>query len=160
MNWRNAALNNDIYQHSKSEILRSFWRWEGVVDYENPTSYELVDEFHDLFGHPIRKPLEEADVKLAIKLIEEETKELVEALWNSLQQGKLTPNTLKEHGDLRYVLSGLAVRLGYDEEECVRRVHDSNMSKLNTDGKPLLREDGKILKGPNYYEPDLTDLLP
>src|SRR5690606_5216460 len=81
-------------------------------------------------------------------------------LWNAAQTGTISPNLLKELADLRYVLSGLCVALGIDEEECVRRVHESNMSKLGEDGSPIYREDGKVLKGPNYAPPDLDDLVP
>lgn len=127
---------------------------------EYPTSQELVQEFHETFQHPVGVPPSLDLMKLRATLIKEEAAELVEELWNTAQTGLISPNMLKEIGDLRYVLSGLCVALGIDEEECVRRVHDSNMSKLGEDGKPIYREDGKVLKGPNYFEPDLSDLVP
>ena len=49
--------------------------------------------------------------------------------------------------------------MDWDLEQALRRVHRSNMSKLGDDGKPIYREDGKVLKGPNYQPPDLTDLV-
>ena len=49
--------------------------------------------------------------------------------------------------------------MDWDLEQALRRVHRSNMSKLGEDGKPIYREDGKVLKGPNYQPPDLTDLV-
>jgi predicted HAD superfamily Cof-like phosphohydrolase len=61
----------------------------------------------------------------------------------------------KELGDLLYVAYGTAVSLGINAQEAFRRVHDSNMSKL-VGGKAILREDGKVLKGENYFEPDMT----
>ena len=66
---------------------------------------------------------------------------------------------LKELCDLQYVLSGFAVTFGLSFDEAFKRVHESNMSKLGPDGKPIYREDGKVLKGPNYKKPDLSDLV-
>ena len=66
---------------------------------------------------------------------------------------------LKELCDLQYVLSGFAVTFGLPLDEAFKRVHESNMSKLGPDGKPFYREDGKVLKGPNYKKPDLSDLV-
>lgn len=66
---------------------------------------------------------------------------------------------LKELCDLQYVLSGFAVTFGLPLDEAFKRVHESNMSKLGLDGKPIYREDGKVLKGPNYKKPDLSDLV-
>ena len=69
------------------------------------------------------------------------------------------PEFLKELADLVYVTYGCAATFGWDLDEAVRRVHASNMSKLGEDGQPIYREDGKVLKGPNYEEPNLTDLV-
>lgn len=66
---------------------------------------------------------------------------------------------LKELCDLQYVLSGFVVTFGLPFDEAFKRVHESNMSKLGSDGKPIYREDGKVLKGPNYKKPDLSDLV-
>ena len=66
---------------------------------------------------------------------------------------------LKELCDLQYVLSGFAVTFGLPFDEAFKRVHESNMSKLGPDGNPVYREDGKVLKGPNYKKPDLSDLV-
>jgi predicted HAD superfamily Cof-like phosphohydrolase len=51
------------------------------------------------------------------------------------------------------------VEFGWDFDEAFKRVHESNMSKLDEEGKPIRRQDGKILKGPNYQAPDLRDLV-
>lgn len=125
-----------------------------------PSSQQLVEDFHRIFGHPIGVPPSVELLKLRGTLIREEWEELEEELWQSAQEGRIRANFLKEIGDLRYVISGLCVALGIDEEECVRRVHESNLSKLGEDGKPIYREDGKVLKGPNYKEPYLEDLIP
>ena len=66
---------------------------------------------------------------------------------------------LKELCDLQYVLSGFAVTFGLPFDEAFKRVHESNMSKLGPDGKPIYREDGTVLKGPNYKKPDASDLV-
>ena len=66
---------------------------------------------------------------------------------------------LKELADLVYVVYGYANVKGWDLDEAVKRVHQSNMSKLDDEGKPIRREDGKILKGPHYKKPSLGDLI-
>jgi predicted HAD superfamily Cof-like phosphohydrolase len=68
-------------------------------------------------------------------------------------------NLLKELCDLVYVCVGTAVAFGWDFDEAFKRVHQSNMSKLGVDGKPIFRDDGKVLKGPNYRKADLSDLV-
>ena len=67
---------------------------------------------------------------------------------------------LKELADLVYVCAQYAANMGWDLDEALRRVHASNLSKLGSDGKPLRRADGKVLKGPNYQRPALEDLAP
>ena len=68
-------------------------------------------------------------------------------------------NALKELADLVYVCYQYASNLGWNLDEAMDRVHKSNMSKLDEYGNPVLREDGKVLKGPNYQPPDLSDLV-
>jgi predicted HAD superfamily Cof-like phosphohydrolase len=68
-------------------------------------------------------------------------------------------NLLKELCDVLYVTYGYAITFGWDLDEAFRRVHASNMSKLDDDGNPIVRSDGKVMKGPNYQEPDLGDLV-
>ena len=120
---------------------------------------EMMEEFHRAFGAPIDGTSE--DAPLRAKLIAEEAKELDEELWNYAQTGILSSNLLKEASDLLYVLLGTLVALGVADkfEEAFKRVHESNMSKLGDDGKPVYREDGKVLKGHNYKAPDLGDLV-
>ena len=67
---------------------------------------------------------------------------------------------LKELADLVYVCYQYAENMGWFLDEALNRVHESNMSKLDEDGKPIYREkDGRVLKGPNYRPPDLSDLI-
>ena len=66
---------------------------------------------------------------------------------------------LKELADLVYVCYQFAASQEWDLDEAISRVHESNMSKLDNNGKPIYRADGKVLKGPNYKEPYLLDLI-
>jgi predicted HAD superfamily Cof-like phosphohydrolase len=66
---------------------------------------------------------------------------------------------IAELADLVYVVYGYAATYGWDLDKALRRVHWSNMSKLGLDGKPLKNETGKVIKGPNYKQPDLTNLV-
>ena len=128
---------------------------------------DLVMEFHKAFGHPVDVVPDADLITLRNKLIFEEyaelRNELAAAMVDVETLGEIAPKTkeriLKEMADLQYVLSGLAVVLGLPLHVAFNRVHKSNMSKLGADGKPILREDGKILKGPNYAPPDLEDLV-
>ena len=122
-----------------------YWEHQRVKSMSNG---DMLAEFHETFN--VVK--DEAGTVLQIKLIEEEFEELMES------DNKL--NTLKEMADLVYVVYGLADRNGWDLDEAIRRVHISNMSKLDPVTRtPILREDGKILKSEAYKEPDLKDLV-
>ena len=68
-------------------------------------------------------------------------------------------HALKELADLVYVCYQYAANMKWDLDEAMHRVHESNMSKLDEYGKPIYREDGKVLKGPNYAPPNLSDLV-
>ena len=93
-------------------------------------------------------------------LITEEFKEFLEAEATLyLSSGKVREDCLKELADLVYVCYQYAVNMGWDLDEAMYRVHQSNMSKLDEEGKPIYREDGKVLKGPNYKPPNLEDLV-
>ena len=93
-------------------------------------------------------------------LIVEEFKEFLEAEGMLFMHGQNhQENSLKELADLVYVCYQYAENMGWFLDEALNRVHLSNMSKLDEDGKPIYREDGKVLKGPNYKPPDLSDLI-
>jgi len=93
-------------------------------------------------------------------LIVEEFKEFLEADGFLFKHGSnVQCECLKELADLVYVCYQYAENMGWDLDEALNLVHLSNMSKLDEDGKPIYREDGKVLKGPNYKPPDLTDLV-
>lgn len=114
------------------------------------THYQQAVAFRTSVGQPIGTT--NIDVlRLQCTLIDEEHDEFIEADIGS-------ENDLKELADLVYVCYQYAAAHGWDLDEALDRVHASNMSKL-VDGVPLRRDDGKILKGPNYQPPTLTDLL-
>ena len=93
-------------------------------------------------------------------LIVEEFKEFLEAEGMLFRNNDEFPaEALKELADLVYVCYQYAENMGWFLDEALDRVHASNMSKLGEDGLPVYREDGKVLKGPNYKPPTLTDLI-
>ncbi len=93
-------------------------------------------------------------------LIVEEFKEFLEADGMLFRHGQnVQEECLKELADLVYVCYQYATNMGWDLDEALNRVHASNLSKLGEDGKPIYRNDGKVLKGPNYSPPNLKDLV-
>lgn len=97
---------------------------------------------------------DKADMQLG--LIREEYSELRDAHYDDDISAEAT---LKELADVVYVCFQYAENLDWDLNTALVRVHESNMSKLGLDGKPIRRNDGKILKGPNYQPPNLSDLV-
>lgn len=89
-------------------------------------------------------------------------KSLIDEEWSEFHEAfhlKDEHEQLKELCDLVYVCYQFAANEGWDLDEAMDRVHKSNMSKLDENGQPIYRPDGKVLKGPNYKPPNLTDLL-
>ena len=94
------------------------------------------------------------------KLIVEEFKEFLQAEGMLFMHGRNhQEHALKELADLVYVCYQYAANMGWFLDEALDRVHESNMSKLDKDGKPIYRDDGKVLKGPDNKPPDLSDLF-
>lgn len=124
------------------------------------TTLEMVREFHETYGLPVKAMPDISDKKtnaLRINLLAEELDELKEAL----KEGDVV-EVLDALIDLQYVLDGAFLSFGLQDkkEAAFDEVHASNMSKLGEDGKPVVREsDGKILKGPNYFKPDLVQFI-
>ena len=119
---------------------------------------EKVLEFHKAFGAYIgtegaRFP-DNATRALRQRLINEEVREFFEG-----ENNEDIVNVAKELADVLYVVFGTAVAYGIPLEQVFDEVHRSNMSKLGADGKPIYREDGKVLKGPNYFEPNVRKIL-
>lgn len=117
---------------------------------------EMVREFHALFcpEQTAKKPClpDAKTMQLRIKLIRDELEELEEAM---LEYHDLE-HAAQELADLQYVVDGtfLALGLGEIKERLVAEIHRSNMTKLGPDGRPMRREDGKVLKGPEYQMPN------
>ena len=122
------------------------------------THQQQAVEFRKSFR--VKNSTTPASRTLQRRLIVEEFKEFLEAE-QQLIMG-LTINSaecLKELADLVYVCYQYAANLGWDLDEALDRVHKSNMSKLDDNGNPIYREDGKVLKSKNYQPPNLTDLV-
>ena len=122
------------------------------------TPLDMVREFATKMSQPLDQPwdtdwpnTDNLD-NLRGTLIQEEFDEF-------MLEDKDEVAALKELADLVYVCYGYAATFGWDLDEAVKRVHESNMSKLGDDGKPIYREDGKVQKGPNYKKPNLEDLV-
>lgn len=119
-----------------------------------------VKEFHTAFGlgvsHELKADLGEQKNKLRFDLMKEENEEYLEAVQN---------NDLIEIadalGDMLYILCGTILEHGLQHkiEAVFDEIQRSNMSKLGEDGKAIYREDGKVLKGPNYFKPNFEELL-
>ena len=92
--------------------------------------------------------------KLRIDLIEEELEELKEAI-----NKKDLKETIDALTDILYVTYGAGHAFGVNLDKCFEEVQNSNMSKLGKDGKPIFNEKGKVMKGPNYFKPDLNQFL-
>ena len=123
------------------------------------TNFERVKEFMKSFGQEVKsKPAwpHWETMDLRIDLIQEELGELKDAIVNG--DGTLV-DVADALSDLLYVVYGAGHSFGIDLDKCFAEVHRSNMSKLGEDGKPIYREDGKVLKGPNFSEPDLERVM-
>ena len=121
------------------------------------TNFERVQKFMETFGQEVKKKAEFPNKKimaLRYDLIKEELEELKIAL---------DKNDIKEVADaltdILYVTYGAGHAFGIDLDKCFTEVQNSNMSKLGLDGKPIYNENGKVMKGPNYFKPDLTKFV-
>ncbi len=121
------------------------------------SNFSKVGIFMKTFGQDVKnKPSFSTDKinKLRIDLIKEELNELQEAMKN---------NDLLEVADaltdILYVTYGAGHAFGIDLDKCFDEVQNSNMSKLDENGKPIYNDDGKVMKGPNYFKPDLSKFV-
>lgn len=118
----------------------------------------IVRDWHEAFDVPVEDapviPERRAQMRLAI--LDEEVAELRAAV----EAGDLV-EVLDALCDIQYVLDGTFLEFGLHplKQDAMAEVHASNMSKLGADGRPVLREDGKVLKGPNFRQPDLAGVL-
>ena len=119
-----------------------------------------VTVFHKAFGLGVNDTpttdIDESTMNLRFSLMDEENKEYLEAIKN---------NDIVEVadalGDMLYILCGTIITHGMQHviDQVFEEIQSSNMSKLGSDGKPIYREDGKVLKGPNYFRPDIAKIL-
>jgi len=121
------------------------------------TNFERVKKFMETFGQEIREKAgfpNEKITSLRYDLIKEELDELKEAMEN--KDIKEVADALT---DILYVTYGAGHAFGVDLDKCFQEVQNSNMSKLDSDGKPIYNDKGKVMKGPNYFKPDLTKFV-
>ena len=121
------------------------------------TNFEKVGLFMSTFGQEVKKKSELSSEKinsLRLSLIQEELDELTKAM---------KENDILEVADaltdILYVTYGAGHALGIDLDKCLDEVQRSNMSKLSKDGKPIYNENGKVMKGPGYFKPDLSKFI-
>ena len=125
--------------------------------FRDRTNFDKVRIFMEAFGQEVKLKPEFPDPetrKMRIDLIEEELEELKDACFN-----KDMVEVADALTDLLYVVYGAGHAFGIDLDDSFREVHVSNMSKLGEDGKPIYREDGKVMKGPKFTPPALQEVL-
>ena len=151
---------------------------DGVGEREGDDPEALVRRFHRLYGLPIRTDgpgLERESLHMRMSLIAEEFAELVGAVYGTAARGEIeaawgraaaaddgerdTVAAADALADLVYVVYGMALETGIDLAAVLAEVQRSNMSKLGADGRPVYRGDGKVLKGPDYFPPDVAGVL-
>ena len=151
---------------------------DGVGEREGDDPEALVRRFHHVYGLPVQTDgasLERESLDMRMSLIAEEFSELVGAVYGQAARAEVessyrravaaddgtrdTVETADALADLIYVIYGMALETGIDLASVLAEVQRSNMSKLGADGKPVYREDGKVLKGPGYFPPNVEAVL-
>ena len=121
------------------------------------TNFEKVKQFMQTFGQEVKTKPSFSDEKtnqLRLDLITEELAELKNAM-----SSKDLLEVADALTDILYVTYGAGHAFGIDLDKCFDEVQNSNMSKLGKDGKPIYNDLGKVMKGPNYFKPDLSKFL-
>ena len=121
------------------------------------TNFEKVRLFMKTYGQEVKDKAGFSDAKtnkLRIELIKEELEELTEAM-----QDENLLEVADALTDILYVTYGAGHAFGIDLDKCFEEVQNSNMSKLDKNGKPIYNETGKVMKGPNYFKPDLSKFI-
>jgi len=123
----------------------------------NMSNFNKVKTFMNTYGQDVKEKAEFPEnkiVQLRIDLIEEELNELKEAIKN-----KDIVEVADALTDILYVTYGAGHSFGINLDECFDEVQRSNMSKLGEDGKPIYNDSGKVMKGPNYFAPNLKKIV-
>ena len=121
------------------------------------TNFESVRKFMETFGQEIKEKASFPSNKitsLRYALIKEELHELKEAI-----EKKDIKEVADALTDILYVTYGAGHAFGIDLDKCFKEVQNSNMSKLGSDGKPIFNDKGKVMKGPNYFKPNLNKFV-
>ena len=121
------------------------------------SNFEKVKKFMITFGQTVKNKAEfpeEKVVKLREDLINEELNELKKAI-----KARDIIEVADALTDILYVTYGAGTAFGIDLDKCFEEVHNSNMSKLGNDGKPIYNEQGKVMKGPKYFKPGLSKFI-
>ncbi len=151
---------------------------DGVGEREGDDPEALVRRFHHVYGLPVQTDgasLERESLSMRMSLIAEEFAELVGAVYGQAARSEIelgyrsavaaddgardAVEAADALADLVYVIYGMALETGIDLAAVLAEVQRSNMSKLGADGKPVYRADGKVLKGPGYFAPDVAEVL-
>ncbi|MGV9182862.1 pyrophosphohydrolase domain-containing protein [Arcanobacterium canis] len=149
-----------------------------MSNFDSSRPEELVRQFHEIYQLPIVSDFPNVDrerTHMRMALIAEEFSELVAAVYGSAASQIITRafaeavtqddgnrdtiETADALGDLVYVIYGMALETGIPMADVLAEIHDSNLSKLSEDGKPIYRADGKVVKGPHFHAPDLAKVL-
>ena len=121
------------------------------------SNFKSVKKFMEIFGQEVKEKAEfpnDKIISLRYDLIKEELEELKEAI--SKRDLKEVADALT---DILYVTYGAGHAFGINLDKCFNEVQNSNMSKLGSDGKPIYNAKGKVMKGPNYFKPDLNKFV-
>lgn len=161
-------------------LIAADWAQRGAPHTVRPdesSTAAMVRQFHALFNMTIgsgEANLDHPQVAMRLRLIAEEFIELVAAVrgpdaarvidtaFATIDQGPIHGDvvaTADALGDLTYVIYGMAILTGIPLDSVLREIHRSNLTKLDNDGRPILRADGKVLKGPHYEPPRLREIL-
>ena len=145
-------MNETVYNDQETENLKIYQDSHKTLLSSQAQEFREAYQIANSTAHSVRTRHK--------NLITEEFKEFLEAEGMLFRSGiQFQQYCLKELADLVYVCYQYAANMRWDLDEAMFRVHQSNMSKLDDNGNPILREDGKILKGPNYKPPNLEDLV-
>lgn len=184
--WRGSLLRGEKMEPSNDKRLPRYFDVEDYTDvdpalrpYDPRRPQMLVKQFHDVYKLPVllgETPSADRErIHMRMGLVSEEYQELTAALYGErageiIEQAQIEAKEADDHtrdtievadalADLAYVIYGMALETGIDLDAVLEEVQASNLSKLGEDGKPIYREDGKVLKGPGFFDPNIARAL-